>query len=79
MKLRINDNKEQEQDANSYIDAIDSGQEPNNEITVAVKTLKSKKTGNNFEVLELKIGEWNTLVFPRTRFELNYIKSVLNA
>lgn len=79
MKLRINDNKEQDPNADSYIDAIDSREGPNNEITVAVKTLKSKKTGNNFEALELKIGEWNTLVFPRTRFELNYIKSVLNA
>lgn len=80
MKLRINDNikEEDQQNADGYIDAINAPQEPRNEITVEVQTFKSKKTGNNYEALKLSIGEWSTIVFPRTRFELNYIKSFLS-
>lgn len=79
MKLRIKEDNGDNEGDNGYIDAINANKEPCNEITVEVKTLKSNKTGNTFEAIELHIGEWNTLVFPRTRFELNYIKSVLNA
>lgn len=38
---------------------------------------KSKKTGKPFTCLKLNIGKWNTLVFPRSIFELDYIKQIL--
>lgn len=79
MKLRIKEDNGDNEGDNSYIDAIDAREGQDNAVSLEVKTLKSKKTGNTFEAIELHIGEWNTLVFPRTRFELNYIKSVLNA
>lgn len=38
----------------------------------------SKKTGGSFEALKLKIGDWETLIFPRTKFEMDYIKKQLD-
>lgn len=38
---------------------------------------KSKKTNKAFECLKLDIGEWSTLVFPKSKFELEYIKKQL--
>ena len=49
----------------------------NNEIIVELVKGQSKKTGKDYEAIKLSIGAWNTLVFPRSPFELNYIKKVL--
>jgi hypothetical protein len=38
---------------------------------------KAKKTGNEFEAIKLTIGDWSTLVFPKTQFEMDYIKQYL--
>lgn len=34
----------------------------------------TSKAGKPYEALRIKIGDWETLVFPRTRFEMAYIK-----
>lgn len=48
----------------------------NNDIYVELYKGKSKK-GNDFEAVKVTIGEWSSLIFPRSGFELNYIKKVL--
>lgn len=48
-----------------------------NDVIVSIHNGKSKKTGKPFQCIKLEIGEWSTLVFPRSSFELNYIKSIL--
>lgn len=37
----------------------------------------SKKSGNAYQAVKLSIGEWSSLVFPRSSFEMNYIKDIL--
>lgn len=49
----------------------------NEDIIVSIHKGKSKKTGKDFECIKLEIGDWSTLVFPRSAFELNYIKQIL--
>lgn len=49
----------------------------NNDIYVELYKGKSKKSGNDFEAVKVSIGEWSSLIFPRSAFELNYIKKVL--
>lgn len=49
----------------------------NNEIIVELVKGQSKKTGKDYEAIKLSIGDWHTLVFPRSPFELDYIKKVL--
>lgn len=49
----------------------------NNDIIVELVKGKSKKSGNDYEAIKLSIGEWNTLIFPRSSFELSYIKKIL--
>ena len=51
----------------------------NNDIVVSIYNGKSKKTGKNFDAIKLEIGDWSTLVFPRSSFELKYIKNILEA
>ena len=47
-------------------------------VSVAVKTFKSHKTGKDYEAIELNIGRWTGKVFSRSPFELDYIKAVLS-
>lgn len=47
-------------------------------ILVDIYEGKSRKTGNKFEAIKLKIGDWETLVFPKSRFEMEYIKNIIN-
>lgn len=37
----------------------------------------SNKTGKPYEAIKVTIGKWNTLVFPRSSFEMDYIKQYL--
>lgn len=37
-----------------------------------------KKSGKAYTALKLTIGDWSTLVFPRSAFEMNYIKDILS-
>lgn len=43
---------------------------------ISFKTLKSKKTGQDFEALELKAGEYTTLIFP-SKFEKKYLQEYI--
>lgn len=38
----------------------------------------SKKTGKEFNCFKLTIDEWETLIFPKSKFEYDYIKGILN-
>lgn len=49
-----------------------------NNIEVKIVSGKSKKTGNAYEGIQLTIGDWSTLVFPRSRFEMEYIRQQLD-
>lgn len=51
----------------------------NNQIIVSKITGKSSKTGKQYNAVKLEIGDWSTLVFPRTQFEANYIYGILEA
>lgn len=44
--------------------------------TITFKTLKSKKTGQDFEALELKAGKYTALLFP-TELEKYYLKAYI--
>lgn len=46
-----------------------------NNINVTIYKGKSKK-GSDFEALRLKIGEYETLIFP-TKIEMIYIKNLI--
>lgn len=39
----------------------------------------SKKTGKPYEAIKVTIGDWSSLVFPRSVFEMNYIKEYINS
>ena len=38
---------------------------------------KAKETGNPFTALKITIGTWSTLYFPKTKFEMDYIKKYI--
>lgn len=43
---------------------------------ITFKTLKSKKTGQDFEALELKAGKYTTILFP-SELEKYYLKQYI--
>lgn len=43
---------------------------------ITIKEITSKKTGNKFEALVVKAGEYSTLVFP-TKIEMLYLKQYI--
>lgn len=51
----------------------------NNNAVLSIKPFvgTSKKTGKEFKAFELTIGEWSTLVFPRSSFEYSYIEKLV--
>lgn len=51
----------------------------NKEINVEIIQGTGKKSGKDYEAIKLTIGDWSQLVFPRSAFELNYIKEILEA
>lgn len=51
----------------------------NNKITINPFSGKSSKTGKEYHCFKLEIGDWSTLIFPRSKFERDYIESVLEA
>lgn len=44
--------------------------------TIRIKTLKSKKTGQDFEALELVAGKYTTLIFPNA-VEMDWLKAYI--
>lgn len=49
----------------------------NDDIKVSIVTGTSKKTGKEYTAIKLEIGDWSSLVFPRSAFEMGYIQGVL--
>ena len=49
----------------------------NNKINLTIKEGVSSKTNKPYECLLLEIGDWKKLVFPATKFEMDYIKKVI--
>lgn len=46
-------------------------------INLAVYKGLSKKDKTPFTALKITIGEWDTLYFPKSNFEMSYIENVL--
>lgn len=38
---------------------------------------KSKKTGKEYHAFQLQVGDWSTLIFPRSQFEFKYIAGII--
>lgn len=49
----------------------------NNTIKLNIKEGVSKKTNKPYKCLELVIGDWKGLVFPRSSFEMDYIEKII--
>jgi len=39
----------------------------------------SNKTGKPWTAISVQVGKWKTLVFPKSSFELDYVKEQLGA
>ena len=49
------------------------------EINLEIYEGIARETKKPYTAIRVSIGTWSTLVFAKTAFELNYIKSVLEA
>lgn len=38
---------------------------------------KSSKTGQTFNCFKLEIGDWETFIFPKTKFEYKYLSDLI--
>lgn len=45
--------------------------------TISIFTGTSKKTGKDYTAIKVQVGKWSTLVFPKSTFELDYLREVL--
>ena len=45
--------------------------------SISIVSGTSKKTGKVWTGISVKIGEWSTLVFPKSNFEMKYIREQL--
>lgn len=50
----------------------------NDNINVEIVDGIGKKSGKPYTAVKLTIGDWSSLVFPRSAFEMNYIKDVMS-
>lgn len=48
----------------------------NKKLAIKLFSGKSKK-GNEYTAVKVCIGDWEGMIFPRTTFEMNYIKQIL--
>lgn len=48
------------------------------EISVSIHEGIGSKSGKPYSCIKLVIGDWETLVFPQTKFELDYIRECLS-
>lgn len=44
---------------------------------VKVEIISGKKNDREWKGLKLTVGEWTTVIFPKSRFELDYIEKFL--
>lgn len=49
----------------------------NTEIKVEIVTGTNKETKKDWKAIKVFIGDWTQLIFPRTKFEMDYIEKVL--
>lgn len=49
----------------------------NENVSVEIITGIAKKSGNEYTAIKLTIGDWSQLVFPRSSFEMDYIRQQL--
>lgn len=47
--------------------------------SISIYSAVSKKTNKPYTAISVKIGEWSTLIFPKSPFELKYLKEQLGA
>jgi hypothetical protein len=47
------------------------------QVTIEIYTGTARESGKEYQCLKLTIGEWSTLIFAKTPFELAYLKSQL--
>lgn len=47
-------------------------------MNIEIVTGQSKKTGNPYKAVKVSIGEWSSLVFPRSAFEMKYIEAYIH-
>lgn len=40
---------------------------------------ESQRTGKEYNAIRLTIGDWNTLIFPKSSFESKYIFGILDS
>lgn len=43
-----------------------------------VEGISKKDKNRTWKALKITIGEWSTLVFPTSRFEMEYIENLVN-
>lgn len=48
------------------------------EVTV-ISGNQKKDPSKTWEALSVKVGDWSTIIFPKSKFEMDYIKSILEA
>lgn len=49
-----------------------------NRVQVTLYEGTAKKSGEPYTAIKLEIGDWTKLVFTSSKFEMDYIKSVLS-
>jgi len=49
----------------------------NENTNVEIFNGKSKKDGKPYEAVKVTVGDWDHLIFVKTKFELEYIKKQL--
>ena len=50
----------------------------NEQVDVTIISGKQKKDpSKTWEAVSVKVGDWSTIIFPKSKFEMDYIKSVL--
>lgn len=50
----------------------------NIDVTIEKIKSKSRKTGNDYEAYKLSLGDYETLLFPKSNMERNYLDRIVN-
>jgi hypothetical protein len=49
------------------------------EVSIKIVTGTSKKTKKEWKGILITIGDWSQIIFPRTKFEMDYIVKTLES
>jgi len=47
------------------------------EASISIVSGHSKKTDKDWTAISIKVGEWSQLIFPKSSFEMKYIREQL--